>query len=50
MYREFTDADIHPRHVVMSVAAPTDIASSIFELVHAGSLVRATEAPSARPS
>ena len=49
MYREFTDADIDPRYVVTVTGAPTDIASSIFELVKAGTL-RVVTAPSARPS
>jgi len=49
MYREFADADIDPRHVVTVTGAPADIASSIFELVQAGSL-RVAIAPSARPS
>jgi len=49
MYREFADADIDPRYVVTVTGAPTDIASSIFELVKAGTL-RVVTAPSARPS
>ncbi len=49
MYREFADADIDRRHVVTITAAPADIASSIFELVRAGSL-RVVTTPPARPS
>lgn len=48
-YREFADAEIDPRHVVTVTGAPTDIASSIFEEVTAGTLRVVTATP-ARPS
>jgi len=46
MYREFADADIDHRHVLTINGAPTDIASSILELVQAGTLRVATARPS----
>jgi cytidylate kinase len=46
MYREFAAADIDHRHVLAINGAPTDIASSIFELVQAGTLRVATARPS----
>jgi hypothetical protein len=50
MYQQFVEADIDPRHVVSSAAAPTDIASSIFESIRAGPRLRVSAAPSPHPS
>ena len=38
MYRDFSDADVDPRHLVPATGGPADIASSICESMRAGLL------------
>ena len=45
MYRDFAEADLAPNHLITSTADPAHLASTIFELVHAGVIVRAADAP-----
>ncbi len=45
MYRDFAEADLAPNHLITSTAEPAHIASTIFELVLAGVITRAADAP-----